>query len=135
MKGSKVVAALKGIVETTARSTLSTEDKLAVRTLLDIINLCLFTPTYQVPNIIPTSSYGWIVSDLRDISEDLYRIAIDTSEDITEVEAALAHFHLSKVLQSLILATRLGRRGWPSLSQQMLSLTTSASPTETSTDS
>ena len=49
-----------------------------------------------MPNIVPTTSYGWIVSDLRDISEDLYKIAIDTSENITEVEAALAHFHLSK---------------------------------------
>ena len=69
-----------------------------------------------MPNIIPTTSYGWIVSDLRDTSEDLYRIATDTTENITEVEATLAQFHFSKVLHSLILATRLGRRGWPPLS-------------------
>jgi hypothetical protein len=51
-----------------------------------------------MPNIVPTTSYGWIVNDLRDMSEDLYRIATDTAENITEVEAALAHFHLDKVL-------------------------------------
>ena len=48
MRGSEVVAALRGIVNTTALNTLSTEDKVAIRSLLDIINLCLFTPTYQV---------------------------------------------------------------------------------------
>ena len=40
----------------------------------------------------------------------LKMVATDTSENITEVEAALCQFHLSKVLQSLILA-RVGRRG------------------------
>ena len=52
-----------------------------------------------MPNIVPTTIYGWIASDL-------YRIAIDTSGTITEVEATLCHFHISKVLQCLILATR-----------------------------
>ncbi len=48
MRGSEVVAALRGIVNTTSLNTLSTEDKVAICNLLDIINLCLFTPTYQV---------------------------------------------------------------------------------------
>ncbi len=45
MKGLEIVAALKGIVNTTSLNTLSTEDKVAIRSLLDII---LFTRTYQV---------------------------------------------------------------------------------------
>ena len=48
MKKLEVVAAQKGIVNITSLNTLSTEDKVAIRSLLDIINLCLFTPTYQV---------------------------------------------------------------------------------------
>ena len=48
MKGPEIVAALRGIVNTTSLNTLSTEDKVAIRTLLDIINLCLFTPQYQL---------------------------------------------------------------------------------------
>jgi len=48
MKGPEIVAALKGIVNTTSLNTLSVEDKVAIRSVLDIINLCLFTPTYQV---------------------------------------------------------------------------------------
>jgi len=32
---------------TTNLNTLSTEGKVAIRSLLDIINLCLFAPTYQ----------------------------------------------------------------------------------------
>ncbi len=48
VQGLEVVAALKGIVNTTALNTLTSEDKVAIRSLLDIINLCLFTPTYQV---------------------------------------------------------------------------------------
>jgi hypothetical protein len=88
-----------------------------------------------MPNIVPTTSYGWVVSDLRDLVVDLNRIALETGENITEVEATHCHFHLNKVLKSVLLATRLARLKWPSLSQQMLSLTTSVSPTETSTDS
>ena len=48
MRGLEVVVALRGIVNTTSLNTLSTEDKVAIRSLLDIINLCLFTPTYRV---------------------------------------------------------------------------------------
>ena len=48
MRGSEVVAALRGIINTTSLNTLSVEDKVAIRSLLDIINLGLFTPTYQV---------------------------------------------------------------------------------------
>ncbi len=88
-----------------------------------------------MPNIVPTTSYGWVVSDLQDIHRDLHRIATESTKSITEVEAALGHFQLSKVLRYLIAATRIGRREWPSLSQQMLSLTTSQSPIEASTDS
>ena len=42
MKGPEIVAALKGIVNTTSLNTLPSEDKVAVRSLLDIIKLCLF---------------------------------------------------------------------------------------------
>jgi hypothetical protein len=48
MQGPQIVAALKGIVNTASLNTLDTEDKVRIRTLLDIINLCLFAPTYQV---------------------------------------------------------------------------------------
>ncbi len=48
MQGPEIVAALKGIINTTTLNTLHAEDKAAIRSLLDIINLCLFTPTYQV---------------------------------------------------------------------------------------
>ena len=48
MQGPRIVAALKGIINTTSLNTLSTEDKVAIRTLLDIINLCLFTPQYKL---------------------------------------------------------------------------------------
>ncbi len=48
MRGSEIVAALRGIINTTPLNTLSIEDKVAIRTLLDIIDLWLFTPTYQV---------------------------------------------------------------------------------------
>ncbi len=47
MKGLEVVAALRGKVNSTSLNTLSIEDKVAIRSLLDIINLCLFAPTYQ----------------------------------------------------------------------------------------
>ncbi len=47
MKGSEIVAALKGIVSTTTLNTLSPEDKADVRRLLEIITLCLFSPTYN----------------------------------------------------------------------------------------
>jgi len=47
MRGPEVVAALRGIINSTTLNTLSTEDKVAIRSLLDIINLCLFTPTYN----------------------------------------------------------------------------------------
>jgi len=88
-----------------------------------------------MPNYVPDSRYGWVVYDLKDIARDLDTIATDTDEAITELEAALAHYHLKKVLGSLILATRISRAGWPSLHQQMQSLTTSASRIGTSTDS
>ncbi len=118
---------------TTSLNTLSTEDKVAIRSLLHIINLCLFTK--WMPNINPTTSYGWVVSDLKDLSEDLNRIALETSENITEVEATLCHYHLNKVLKSLLLTTRIARRRWPYLSPQTPSPTTCPLPTVTSTAS
>jgi hypothetical protein len=64
-----------------------------------------------MPNYVPTTSYGWIVSDLSDVARDLDRIQQYTDESITEVEAALAYYHLKHVLDSLILATRISRAG------------------------
>ena len=66
-----------------------------------------------------------LVNDLKDLAYDL-KDAQETQENITEVEAALAQYYLKQILEGLILATRTGRRTWPSLSQQMQSLTTSA---------
>jgi len=43
-----------------------------------------------MPNYVPTTSYGWAVSDLSDIVEDLDRIQKYSDEKITEVEATLA---------------------------------------------
>ena len=79
--------------------------------------------------------YRLLVDDLKDLVAELREIAQDTEENISEVEALLAQYYLKQILESLILATRIGRRTWPSLSRQMLSLTTSASRTGTSTDS
>ena len=45
MKGPEVVAALKGIVNTTTLNTLDPEYKAIIRRLLEIINLCLFSST------------------------------------------------------------------------------------------
>ncbi len=73
MKGLEVVAALKGIVNTTSLNTLSTEDKVAIRSLLDIVSSLLLTK--RMPNTIPTTSYGWVVNDLRDLANDLDQIA------------------------------------------------------------
>lgn len=50
-----------------------------------------------MPNIIPTTSYGWVVSDLKDLSEDLNRIALETSENITEVEATFKATRLKQL--------------------------------------
>ena len=58
-----------------------------------------------MPNYVHTTSYGWIAADLRNVVKDLDRIQEFTDEVITEVEPALAHYHLKKVLDSgLILA-------------------------------
>ncbi len=37
-----------------------------------------------MPNYVPTTSYGWAVSDLSDIVEDLDRIQKYSDEKITE---------------------------------------------------
>ncbi len=75
------------------------------------------------------------MNDLKDLAVKLADIALDTEENIAEVKAVPAQYYLKQILGSLILATRIGRRTWPSLSLQMQSLTTSASRTGTSTDS
>ena len=69
-----------------------------------------------------------------ELAYEMKDIAQDTEENISEVEAFLAQYYLKHIVQGLILATRIGRRTWPFLSQQMQSLTTSASRTGTSTD-
>ena len=47
MRGPEIVAALKGIVNTTTLNTLDTKDKADIRRLLEIINLCMFSHTYN----------------------------------------------------------------------------------------
>jgi len=65
-----------------------------------------------MPRIVPTTGYGWVAYDLRDLAKDLDNLALLTSENISEVEAALCHFYLGQVLRSLILATRISRSEW-----------------------
>jgi hypothetical protein len=48
MKGFEIVAALKGIVNATSLNTLTPQDKAEIRRLVEIINLCLYSPTYNV---------------------------------------------------------------------------------------
>ncbi len=59
-----------------------------------------------------------LVDDLKDLTAELTEIARDTEENISEVEAVLAQHYLKQILESLILATRVGRRTWPSLYPQ-----------------
>ncbi len=87
-----------------------------------------------MPNTFLTR-YRLVVNDLKELALDVKDIAQDTEENISEVEAVLAQYYLKQILEALILATRIGRRTWPSPCPLMQSLTTSASPTETSTDS
>ena len=51
-----------------------------------------------------------LVDDLKDLTAELTEIARDTEENISEVEAVLAQHYLKQILESLILATRIGRR-------------------------
>ena len=83
-----------------------------------------------MPNYVLTTSYGWIVSDPCDVARDLDRIQEYIDKTITEVEAALAHYHLKRVG---IIDT--SYQDLDFLSQQMQSLTTSVAPTGTPTDS
>ena len=88
-----------------------------------------------MPNTFLTR-YRLVVNDLKELALgdvlDVKDIAQDT---ISEVEAVLSQYYLKQILEGLILATRIGRRTWPSPCQLVQSLTTSLSPTETSTDS
>ncbi len=54
MKGPEIVAALKGIINTTTLCALSPEDKAIIRRLLQTIGLCLCSPTYNwnAPNLL-----------------------------------------------------------------------------------
>ena len=79
--------------------------------------------------------YRLLVNDLKDLAYDVKDIALHTEENISEVEAVLAQYYLKQILEGLILATRIGRRTWPSLSQQMQSSIIYPSRTGTSTDS
>ena len=47
MKGPEIVAALTGIINTTTLCALSAEDKVIIRRLLQTIDLCLCSPTYN----------------------------------------------------------------------------------------
>ncbi len=47
MKGSEIVAALNGIINTTCLKDLTPEDKATVRSLLRLINLCLCYQAYN----------------------------------------------------------------------------------------
>ena len=47
MKGPEIVAALRGIVNITTLCALSPEDKAIIRRILQTIDLCLCSPTYN----------------------------------------------------------------------------------------
>ncbi len=53
--------------------------------------------------------YRWVVNDLKDLAVDLRDIQQDTEENISEVEATLAQYHLKQILEASILA----RGTWP----------------------
>ncbi len=86
-----------------------------------------------MPDIVLTTPYAWVVYDLKEIAAELHKLQILSKDNISSVEATQAQYYLKQVLEALILATRIGKREWPSLPQQMQSLITSASLTETST--
>ena len=48
MKGPQIVAALKGIVNSTSLKTLDPQGKADIRRLLEIMNLCLYSTTYNL---------------------------------------------------------------------------------------
>ena len=54
MRGPDIVAALKGIVNTTTLNTLEPQDKADIRKLLELINFSLQSPTYNsnAPNLL-----------------------------------------------------------------------------------
>ncbi len=47
MKGPEIVATLRGIINSISLNTLTPQDKAEIRMLLEIINLCLYSPTYN----------------------------------------------------------------------------------------
>ncbi len=62
-----------------------------------------------MPNTFLTR-YRLVVNDLKELALDVKDTAQDTAENISEVEAVLAQYYLKQILESLILATRIGRR-------------------------
>ena len=50
-----------------------------------------------------------MVDDLKDVAQLLKDIQSDSTEIISEVEASLSQFYLKECLESVILATRIGR--------------------------
>ena len=54
MKGPEIVAALRGMINTTTLNTLEPKDKADIRRVIEIINLCLHSPTYNsnAPNLL-----------------------------------------------------------------------------------
>ena len=58
----------------------------------------------------PTTCYGWVTYELKEIAQDLKEIAEETDERITLAEALLCQQHITKILNWLILATRLQGR-------------------------
>ena len=72
MKGPEIVAALRGIMHTTQLNSLSPEDKAAIRSLLDIINLGLFPLSSECLKLFqPLAAVGW-----QKISETWQKISV-----------------------------------------------------------
>ncbi len=105
MKGPEVVTALRAMINTTTLRKLFTGENFEIKHLLSLINFSMFS---RNPFLMPVpyndfTRYGWISEDLKDLAAELESIATTTKDNITDLEAALCHFHLSKVLKALIL--------------------------------
>ena len=100
---------------------MPSEDKVAIRNLLRIIEISMLVMNYQT-----------IVTGLSLVSGDLYDIATQTDQQISRQQAEECHLHLNSILRQLMLAIRIGKP-WSQPSTQAIASTTCQSSTRTST--
>lgn len=63
MTGPEIVAALRGIVNSMSLITLIPQDKAEIRRLLEIMNICLYSPTYNSNAQYDLTRYRLTVDD------------------------------------------------------------------------